>query len=270
VTAVVLGAAWAVAVALLGARPPVPRPLRVDEGAPNGRLPRPAAAATATRCGLTAVAAVGVVGALLRLTAGRPPDPGADRRAGWAALAALALVWASPALAVLPPLAAVAAPALKNRRSARRHQAAVVDEVPDLVDLLTITATAGLPVSAALVVLGPRVGGVLGPALERTAAMLGRGATVAEALDELAGTGGAPLRPLIEALAEHDRYGSALRPALDRVAIEARLRRRRAAEEAARRLPVTLLFPLVLTTLPAFALLTVVPLLAGSLGSMSL
>jgi hypothetical protein len=30
-----------------------------------------------------------------------------------------------------------------------------------------------------------------------------------------------------------------------------------------------LLFPLVLTTLPAFALLTVVPLLAGSFGSLS-
>ncbi|MFP3901955.1 MAG: hypothetical protein ACLFXM_13965, partial [Acidimicrobiia bacterium] len=82
--------------------------------------------------------------------------------------------------------------------------------------------------------------------------------------------GGPALRPLVDALAQHDRYGGALRPALERVGIEARLRRRRAADEAARRLPVTLLFPLVLTTLPAFALLTVVPLLAGSLGSMSL
>jgi tight adherence protein C len=62
---------------------------------------------------------------------------------------------------------------------------------------------------------------------------------------------------LVGALADHDRYGTPLAPALERVAIEGRLRRRRQAEEAARRLPMTLLVPLVLTTLPAFALHTV-------------
>jgi pilus assembly protein TadC len=81
---------------------------------------------------------------------------------------------------------------------------------------------------------------------------------------------GPAARPLLDALLQHDRYGTPLLPALERVAIEARARRRRRAEEAARRLPVVLLFPLVLTTLPAFVLLTVVPLLAGSLGSLSL
>src|SRR3712207_6889914 len=49
---------------------------------------------------------------------------------------------------------------------------------------------------------------------------------------------------------------------LDRLAFEVRADRRRRAEEAARRVPVKLLFPLVLCTLPAFALLTMAPLLA--------
>ena len=40
--------------------------------------------------------------------------------------------------------------------------------------------------------------------------------------------------------------------------------RRRRAEEAARRLPVQLLFPLVLCVLPAFVLLAVVPLLLAA------
>ena len=42
------------------------------------------------------------------------------------------------------------------------------------------------------------------------------------------------------------------------------------AEEAARRVPVKLLFPLVLCVLPAFALLTVAPLLAGAHWSLGL
>lgn len=272
-TAAALGAAWAAAVLVLGARGPEPRLSRGRDATTHRAQPGYAPGSVGRRGAAVATLVATLVvpiGAALRRAGGRQADADADRRTGWAVVAALATLWLSPALAALPPLVAVAAPALSARRSARHHEAAVVDQVPDLVDLLTITATAGLPVSAALVALGPRAGGVLGPALERTAAMLARGGTVAEALDELADAGGAPLRPLIDALAEHDRYGSALRPALERVAIDARLRRRREAEEAARRLPVTLLFPLVLTTLPAFALLTVVPLLAGSLGSMSL
>lgn len=81
---------------------------------------------------------------------------------------------------------------------------------------------------------------------------------------------GPALRRLVDALADHDRYGTPLGPILDRVAVEARLARRRQAEQAAQRLPVTLLFPLVLTVLPAFVLLVVVPLLAGSLASLEL
>jgi len=58
-------------------------------------------------------------------------------------------------------------------------------------------------------------------------------------------------------LAGAERYGTPLLPALDRLALDARLDRRRRAEEAARRVPVKLLFPLVLCVLPAFGLLTV-------------
>ncbi|HEX5367405.1 MAG TPA: type II secretion system F family protein [Acidimicrobiales bacterium] len=192
-----------------------------------------------------------------------------DRRAGWATLGAAVLLPVAPVLAGMALVGAVLGPTMAARRRQARTEARLHDQLPDVVDLLALTAAAGLPVSAALVALGSRPGGPVGVTLARAAALVRRGGTTAEALGVLAAAG-PPLRPLVEALAQHDRYGSPLLPALDRVAIEARARRRRRAEEAARRLPVTLLLPLVLTTFPAFVLLTVVPLLAGSLGSLSL
>ena len=74
--------------------------------------------------------------------------------------------------------------------------------------------------------------------------------------------------PLVAALLASERYGAPLLDGLARLAAELRSDRRRRAEEAARRVPVKLLFPLVFCTLPAFALLTVAPLLAGALGSL--
>lgn len=193
----------------------------------------------------------------------------ADRRTGWAALASGLLLLVAPALAAAPVTWAVAAPVLAARRGHARHDAALVDQLPDVVDLLALTAAAGLPVAAALVAIGRRPGGPLGAGLGRAGAHVRHGGSTAEALARLAATGSA-VRPLVDALVQHDRYGTPLLPALERVGIEARAQRRRRSEEAARRLPVTLLFPLVLTTFPAFVLLTVVPLLAGSLGSLSL
>jgi Flp pilus assembly protein TadB len=214
--------------------------------------------------------AVEAVGRRLRAVVPRPAgtDVAADRRCGLAVLAALPLLLVHPALAVAPSLAALAGPRLAARRRARRHEAAVVDQLPDVVDLLRLTTSAGLPVSAAITAIGARPGGVVGTALVRAATLLDHGGRTAEALSLLQAGCGPAIRPLVDALADHDRYGTPVGPALDRVGVESRLRRRRQAEEAARRLPVTLLFPLVLTTLPAFVALTVLPLLAGSLSSL--
>ncbi len=237
--------------------------LRPSETDPARGSLRPGEADAARR------SVVAWLGATVRRLAGRPPDPEADRRVGWAAVATAVLVVVTPPLSPIPAAWAAVAPTLTARRRGRAHEAAVVDQLPDIVDLLALTTSAGLPVAAAFAAVGSRPGGPLGAGLVAAADHTARGGTTAEALALVARAAGPPARPLIDALAEHDRYGTPLRPALDRVAIESRLRRRRYAEEAARRLPVTLLFPLVLTTLPAFVMLTVIPLVAGSLGSLS-
>jgi tight adherence protein C len=286
--ALLLGAAWAVAVAAATTaalrrrahrRPAGPPPRPPVPAAPGARPGRPGP-------GVVHRSPIAALGSAVRrlspaatspppaLTGGvaparSPADEADDRRAGWAVLAGLGLLAVAPPLAAVPVVWSVAAPAVAARRRQAATEGRLHDQLPDVVDLLTLTAGAGLPVGAALEALGDRPGGPLGAALARAGAHVRHGGSTAEAL-ALLSAAGPGARPLVDALAQHDRYGSPLLPALERVAIEARARRRRRAEEAARRLPVTLLLPLVLTTFPAFVLLTVIPLLAGSLGSLSL
>ncbi|MGI8663065.1 MAG: type II secretion system F family protein [Acidimicrobiales bacterium] len=190
--------------------------------------------------------------------------------ARWAAPIAAALL----AAALSPPLAPVGAAAILGRRrwrrraDQRRRQSEVVAELPEVIDLLVLAVGAGCNVRFALEAVAPRApprfAAVLGLTLERT----NRGERLADALVAAAVSLGEPARGLVAAVVASERYGAALLPALERQAAEARAERRRRAEEAARRLPVALLFPLVLCVLPAFGLLTLVPLVAGALGSL--
>ncbi|MGH9275333.1 MAG: hypothetical protein ACRDZU_11865, partial [Acidimicrobiales bacterium] len=105
----------------------------------------------------------------------------------------------------------------------------------------------------------------VGAALRAADAAATRGQPRSEALVEALTPLGDRARALGHVLADHLHYGVALTPGLERLGLELRLDRRRRAELEARRVPVRLLGPLVACILPAFALLTVVPLLAASL-----
>lgn len=207
------------------------------------------------------------IGLPLRRVLRRPPDPAADLRLGVAVIAALAMAAVWPGLAPFAALGAWGPPALRRRRRTRAAEARLVDDLPDLVDLLGVAVEAGLTPVLAVRALAPRWAGLLGVALREAVARVDLGSSWTDALGALEAVGHGRLLPLVRALRAADRDGTALAPALGRVGLEARAQRRRLAEERAKRVPVRLLFPLVLCTLPAFALLTVVPLLVGSVPS---
>jgi tight adherence protein C len=206
-----------------------------------------------------------VLGTWVRRRAGLAPEPRADRVAGWVGLGALpaALVapWAVPTLAVAWWTWEV----LRRRRAAAGRAADVIDEVPDVVDLLRLATGSGLALPLAVPVVARHGSGPVRAALQAASAAAGGGRPLAEALVECLGPVGSGPARLGHALAGHLRYGSPLDPALARLGIEVRAERRRHAEVLARKVPVRLLLPLVVCVLPAFGLLTVVPLLAGSL-----
>lgn len=184
---------------------------------------------------------------------------------GWAAVAVVVAVAVMP-LAALPVGGAVVAwPWWRRRTAERRRTEAVAAELPWLAALVRIGIGAGLPVGRALEEAARRGRGpasaVVLEAVERTA----RGGSLADAVDGLRGPFGEDGRPLVAALTASVRHGAPIGQALDVVSADLRLRARRRAEVRARRIPVRMLFPLVTCILPAFVLLSVVPLVATSL-----
>lgn len=196
----------------------------------------------------------------------RPP-----RAVGWIVAGAVPLVAGAtfgPTAAMVLVVVAVGARVVVIRRVRQRADRLLDQALPELIDLLVIAASAGQPVPTCLASVVERAPVPLRPVLVRAHQRVQRGESVAVALTD-AGAGLGALGPaVVEALVVAHRTGAPLQPVLHRVAAVARDRRSRGAEEAARRLPVTLLFPLVCCILPAFVLLAVVPLLATSLQSL--
>jgi Flp pilus assembly protein TadB len=192
-----------------------------------------------------------------------------SRRVTAVALVAVFLsVSVNPVLGVAVVAAAVVRARNAPQRASRAQEAAIRDQLPEVVDLLALGVGAGLTMPDAVGVVADRAPGPLGDSLATVGREVNRGAPVADALERARQRCGSQSSGLFAALVASDRHGSPLAPALDRLGHQARLDRRRAAEERARHVPVKLLFPLVVCVLPAFGLLTVVPLLVNSLGTL--
>jgi tight adherence protein C len=142
--------------------------------------------------------------------------------------------------------------------------------LPDAIDLLVVAVGAGLTPALAIGQLATLAPSPFDAAFAEVERRTGRGQRLADALQALPERLGESARTLAATIGSAERYGSPLGPALELLAHEARRERRRAAEEAARTLPVKLCFPLVCCTLPAFVLLTIAPLVAGAIHALRL
>lgn len=135
---------------------------------------------------------------------------------------------------------------------------------PVLLDLVATVLTAGLPVSTALLVVADAAAGVgdTGAAdeLRRLAERHDLG------VDTRGGTGPGWSAPLEEALLLARAAGVAAAPLLVAAAADSRRREAAASRVAAAQLGVRVVLPTGLCLLPAFVLLSVVPLVLALLG----
>ncbi len=156
-----------------------------------------------------------------------------------------------------------AIPTVVVARVARARQRKMTHELPDMLALIVVSLEAGISVGEVLRLVGRetlRQGQVLGRELTVTSAQLAAGVTFEDALRNFgARTGVEEIRSLAALLIQSEKIGARLAPALRAAADLLNSRRRMAAEEAARKTSIKMLFPLVFFILPAMLLVILGP-----------
>jgi tight adherence protein C len=152
------------------------------------------------------------------------------------------------------------APDVLLQGRAARRQLSIRNELPDTLDQVTICVEAGLGFDAALARAGRTGHGVMAEEIVRTLQEMQVGATRAQALRNLVGrTDVSELRHFVHALLQAESYGMPIADVLRVQAGELRTRRRQAAEEKAMKIPVKIVFPLIMCILPTLFIVMLGP-----------
>jgi tight adherence protein C len=169
-------------------------------------------------------------------------------------------------VAAMPPVRSLFR-VLRAPRSSRRRRRVddeMAREIAVAVDLVGVGVAAGHTPYLAVQLGAGWCPPLVARELEATLRACATGQSFDEALRGL-GRRAPAARGLADTLRTSARLGSPAAPALARLATELRADLRRRAEARARTVPVRLCFPLVGCVLPAFALLTVVPVIVAGI-----
>jgi tight adherence protein C len=178
-------------------------------------------------------------------------------RAG--ALGIVVLVLTRRAPVGTPVLFAIAAGALgyawsefSLRRTILRRQARIVRELPETLDLLTVTVEAGLGLDQALETVSSRRRGPISDEIKVYLDEVGLGSERQAAMKAIGSrTGVEDIVSFTSTLVRAMEFGVNIAQVLRVQSEEARTRRRQRIEERAYKAPVKMLFPLIFLILPA-------------------
>lgn len=138
------------------------------------------------------------------------------------------------------------------RRAILQRQARIIKELPETLDLLTISVEAGLGLDQALAVVASRRTGPLSEEIRAYLDEINLGRERREALKAIGSrTGIEELISFTAALVQAMEFGVSIAVVLRVQADEVRIRRRQRIEERALKAPVKMLFPMIFLILPA-------------------
>jgi tight adherence protein C len=169
---------------------------------------------------------------------------------------AIALLLGLPVLGALLPIVWV------DRKLAERQEA-ILKDLPDTLDLLAISVEAGVGFEGALGIVCEQFNSPLSGEFSRTLKEMELGLPRREALQNLKKRTEVPeLSNFVLALTQADALGMPVGRVLKTQASEMRVKRRQWAREKAGKLPVKILFPLVLFIFPTVFVITLGPAVA--------
>ena len=145
----------------------------------------------------------------------------------------------------------------------RERKRQIFEAFPDSLDLMVVCVEAGLGLDAAIAKVGEEIGKTsssLGDEFRLVNLELRAGLTRERALRNLAlRTGVEDIDSLVAMLVQSDKFGTSIADALRVHADDMRTKRMLRAEEAAQKLPVKLVFPVVFFIFPALFLVLLGP-----------
>jgi len=142
----------------------------------------------------------------------------------------------------------------------KKRQHAILLQIPDALDLLTISVRAGLGFDAALAKVVEKLEGPLTDEFRRALAEVRVGKTRREALrDIVPRTEVAPLTNFIGAIIQAEQLGVSISKVLQVQSEQLRIERRQRAEEMAAKAPIKMLFPLVGCIFPSLFIIILGP-----------
>ena len=152
-------------------------------------------------------------------------------------------------------------------RKVRARSQAMVLQLPDALDLLTISVEAGLGFDAALAKVVEKMEGPLVDEFRQALAEVRMGRTRREAMRDVAARAEArPVSNFIGAIVQAEQLGVPIAKVLQIQSNQLRIERRQRAEEAAAKAPVKMLFPMVGCIFPTIFIVILGPAVVTLMG----
>jgi tight adherence protein C len=143
-------------------------------------------------------------------------------------------------------------PTIWLKRRVRKRQDQIRKGLPDALDMLSVTAQAGLGFDQSLQRVSQYWDNPVGVEFGRVVAEMEMGVSRRAALRNMADRLGVPeLSSFVAVIVQSDQLGMSIADALHAQAEQMRIERRFRAQEAARKVPLKMLFPMMLLIFPA-------------------
>jgi tight adherence protein C len=134
----------------------------------------------------------------------------------------------------------------------KQRQKAILKQLPDVIDLLTVCVEAGLALDSAMQRVADKYTNELALEFQRVLSETRIGKRRVEALREMVLRTGVPdLATFVAAIIQADQLGVSMAKVLRIQSDQMRIKRRQRAEEQAHRAPVIMIFPMVFLIFPA-------------------